>query len=294
MAALGTLLDGLIDYAGLFPPARLSMVETVRNYAGYAAGPHAGALGRLVVPLAQLDEFGETLTGAGAAAGDWHLSVLGSGEPAGDLARLRRFNHRPDTPRIVSLEMKAAGGDIAQLDGLLPPSLEVWIEVPISPSPDTLLAEIRRLGRGAKFRTGGVTADAFPTAAAVARFLQACHRTGVPAKATAGLHHPVTGTYPLTYAPDSPTGRMFGFLNLFLAAALTRQGAPLEQVIRLLEDDEPAHFHCEPDALRWREARFAPPELAATRQRLLRSFGSCSFTEPLQGLHALGWNDTPD
>jgi hypothetical protein len=62
------LLAGLIDYAGLFPPASLPMAEAVRNYDRYRRrGPHAWILGRFVVPAAQASEV----------PSDFPLSVLG-------------------------------------------------------------------------------------------------------------------------------------------------------------------------------------------------------------------------
>jgi len=48
--ALRELLNGLIDYAGLFPPASLDLPQAVRNYAIYRGGSHAWMLGRFVVP----------------------------------------------------------------------------------------------------------------------------------------------------------------------------------------------------------------------------------------------------
>ena len=90
--------------------------------------------------------------------------------------------------------------------------------------PAPLVAAIARRGGRAKMRTGGVTAEAFPTAAQVLRFLRACTEARVPFKATAGLHHPLRAEYRLTYAPDSPRGTMFGFLNVFLTAVLLRHG----------------------------------------------------------------------
>jgi hypothetical protein len=53
------LLSGLIDYAGLFPPAALSMEEAVRNYARYREGEHAWMLGKFVVPEARAGEVPE-------------------------------------------------------------------------------------------------------------------------------------------------------------------------------------------------------------------------------------------
>ena len=46
MNALSALLDGLIDYAGLYPPASLAMDQAVRDYAGYRSGPRAAWLAR--------------------------------------------------------------------------------------------------------------------------------------------------------------------------------------------------------------------------------------------------------
>jgi len=54
--SLRVLLDRLIDYAGLFPPAALSMQDAVRNYARYRDGDYAWALGRFVVPKERVRE----------------------------------------------------------------------------------------------------------------------------------------------------------------------------------------------------------------------------------------------
>ena len=64
------LLSGLIDYAGLFPPAALSMEEAVRNYARYREGEHAWMLGKFVVPQASAHEV----------PADFPKSVLGIDE----------------------------------------------------------------------------------------------------------------------------------------------------------------------------------------------------------------------
>ena len=55
--ALAVLLDGLIDYAGLFPPAALSMPAAVAAYARYVIGTDRAMLGRFVVPAARLADF---------------------------------------------------------------------------------------------------------------------------------------------------------------------------------------------------------------------------------------------
>ena len=68
--SLRVLLENLIDYAGLFPPAALSMQDAVRNYARYREGEHAWALGKFVVPEARAKEV----------PSEFPLSVLGVDE----------------------------------------------------------------------------------------------------------------------------------------------------------------------------------------------------------------------
>ena len=54
--SLRALLERLIDYAGLFPPAALSMQDAVRNYARYRDGEHEWALGKFIVPKERANE----------------------------------------------------------------------------------------------------------------------------------------------------------------------------------------------------------------------------------------------
>ena len=117
----------------------------------------------------------------------------------------------------------------------------VYVELPLGEDPAPFVEQLARLGRRAKLRTGGVTADAIPPVEAVLGFMQACVQAGVPFKATAGLHHVVRGDHALTYEADAPTAPMYGFLNIFMGAALLAIGAPADTVREaLLEGDATA------------------------------------------------------
>lgn len=292
MSVASVFFTSLIDYAGLFPPAQLDLPAAVREYAAALAGPHRAMLGRFVLPLARLAEFDAVLAALPSSeTSRWQLSVLAGSDAAADAASIAAFNSRPGGARIVSVETKAATAiDVARLTAPFPSSLEVWVEIsPSAPDLAACIDAIRVAGRGAKIRTGGVTSAAFPAAALVARFLRECQRARVPSKATAGLHHPLRGDYRLTYAAGSPHGRMFGFLNIFLAAALVHSGASEADTIALLEDGDATNFRATSDALTWRTHRFDTAALQATRRALCRSFGSCSFAEPVEGLQQLHW-----
>ena len=81
---------------------------------------------------------------------------------------------------------------------------------------------------------------------------------------------------------------MFGFLNLFLAAAFVGAGLDDEAVERLLEEGDRKAFHFDADGVEWRGQRLDLDRIRRTRESAIISFGSCSFTEPIDDLHSLG------
>jgi hypothetical protein len=186
----------------------------------------------------------------------------------------------------VELKAESAGAVQNALDRV-PRHLQAYIEIPIAGDPGDLIRLINRRGSRAKVRTGGTEPGAFPPAPDLARFIVSCVRTAVPFKATAGLHHAFRAEYPLTYAPDSPRGTMFGFLNLFLAAAFVRLGLDQRSAEHVLEEGSLEAFRIEEDAISWHGHRVGLSDLEQTREQVMVSFGSCSFIEPLQELYAL-------
>ncbi len=287
MNALATLLEGLVDYAGLFPPAALPMDAAVRNYAAYRAGAQRGMLARFVLPVQRLDEFVREASAVAAASSDvpWPLSVLAG---PGDAQAIAAFNaaHRGRW-QIDTIEAKAATpAEVTALASAFG-TLTVYVEISVADDPATLIQAIAAAHLRAKIRTGGLTAEAFPGPAAVLRFLAECVQRQVPFKATAGLHHPLRGEYALTYAPDAPRGTMYGFLNVFLAATLLHAGHQPADLEPLLEERDPAAIVADADGISWRGFHVSAAQVAQARARFAGSFGSCSFEEPVQDLAAL-------
>jgi hypothetical protein len=291
------LLAGLIDYAGLFPPAALSMADAVRTYAEHRRGPQAWVLGRFVVPAARLAEFercAEPLVGAGDG---WSLAVLAGADVGAEIDGIGDFARRL-APRIAvgALEARASAphevaaiaSHVAALRARAGAAIDTYVEVPIATDPGPTIAALASHGLRAKVRTGGVEAGAFPTAAQLTRFLDACAAYDVPFKATAGLHHAVRGSYPLTYDQGSPRGDMFGFLNVFLAAFLRRDGLGPRDTAALLEERDAGAFTFNAAGVAWRGRTVIAPSVRASRARGAASFGSCSFAEPVADLAALG------
>lgn len=281
-SALDALLEHLVDYAGLFPPATLAMSDAVRAYASYRVGPQASLLGRFVLPAARLDEFGSSASPLIDDGDAWHLSVVAA--PA-DFRVVDAFETAMRGRVVVqSVEGRATTPEeVAAYRG----PRRAFVEIPLNADPAPLLEVMARHGISAKARTGGVTNEAFPSAAQLAGFLVACVAHGVPFKATAGLHHAMRGDYRLTYADESPRGAMFGFLNVFVAAVLARGGMPAADLAAVLEERAGSAFTFTGDALAWRGHTASAAAVHDARAKLATSFGSCSFAEPVDDLIAL-------
>lgn len=290
------LLRGLIDYAGLFPPAAHNMAETVARYARYRLGPDAAALGRLVVPAARLVEWEQAVVALPPAQRDaerWHLTALVSVPASRDLEAVAAFNDRESAghdfqARVDSVEAKVTSpDDVRRIAKELPAGLEAFYECPPGEGLQPLLDAIGTVGGGAKIRTGGLVPSAIAAPAVVAAFVAGCVGASVPFKATAGLHHPIRAAYPLTYEPDSPRAVMNGFLNVFVGAVVAHaHRLDAEALLPILEETSPAAFALTEGLLAWRGLSATAEEVSAART-LARGFGSCSFEEPVADLKLL-------
>lgn len=286
--ALRTLLEGVIDYAGLFPPASLQMANAVREYREHRGSPDAWALGRFILPAARLDEFREAV---GASGERWLLSALLGSDIEEDLGRIAKFNEESVAvaggPKVDTIEVKATSiRDVERADELVKHRYDMYVEIPAMEDPDDLIAAANRAKARAKIRTGGTTADAFPTSADVTRFIARCLSHYTPFKATAGLHHPMRSEYRLTYALDAEIGTMHGFLNVLLTTAAMGEGMTETSAVELLDERNPGAFTFEENTVYWRG--LAIPTRALYRARgVMLAFGSCSFREPITDLRSM-------
>ncbi len=275
--SLSVLLQGAIDYAGMFPPAKLEIEAAVEHFVRYQAGRERWIVSRFVVNAARLEELSRLVSSE-----PYRFAVVcESGRLDEALAQIRSFGGRADT-----IEIKFSGGGVreflaANAAGLS--GLDVYIEVPISQLNSLILA-IRETGYGkVKVRTGGLQSDAFPSADELSKLVCECARAGVPFKATAGLHHPLRHF-------DAALGVwMHGFLNLFAAACIAHAHNPAEDAVnKIVAEQEFEHFAFADDGMRYKEYWVDIDAIAAARKFVI-SFGSCSVDEPLEGLAALGY-----
>jgi hypothetical protein len=314
-ASLRALLAEILDYAGLFPPARLPLETAIRNYARYRGEPESWMLGRFVCPAARLDELSPFVVELFPSGPPLAIATLGRGGATAaelmeglqaDLRAVAEFSGRHlDRVKVGSIELRlpadvlppAHPNVLKALLGSMWGDLTMWVfrrwdlkefkdyyEVSLGVDwRTTLTAVLRVLPGGFKLRCGGLEAAAFPTVEQVAAVLTACSRRNVPFKATAGLHHPLRHFDAQFQTP------VHGFLNVFGAGVLTTAlGLNVRQVRTVLEDEDPSHFVFTDDAFQWKDLSVPVEAIVRARRDRVVSFGSCSFDEPRDDLRALG------
>lgn len=304
-----TMLDGLVDYAGMFAPASLPLGAAVAEYRQARQSPQAWLLGRFLCPTSRIEELaGELSRTMTPGEAPWAVGAIFDEAPGTAALHAGVFDrHMEPAARVTVVEVRApepaADGrqpaaamvvmrPVAEAASTVSPQARVLLEVARTEAWETGIASavagIAALGDellfgfGAKLRTGGLAAEAFPSPAQVARFVVACRRHGVPFKMTAGLHHPIRHL-------DADLGVMrHGFLNLLVAAALAAEDADEAEVAAALGDDDPTAFVAGPAGLRWRQRRLGATTLRSVRSELLLGYGSCSFAEPVADLTEMG------
>lgn len=272
------LLDGLVDDAAVFPPGSAALPDAVVAHRGHRRAWYADLVGPLLVPASAV--VAGRLNGLVDPAEGFVVGVIGDTGVPGLPSALSVLASRGVTARQVEVAVAKRGEDpLPGIAGLLESTLAgvdaVYAEVPLTFG---LMGALDRLAAAradgapvaAKFRTGGLAAELFPTPAELAAVICACRDRDLPFKLTAGLHHAVRHL-------DPETGfTHHGFVNVLAATLAAAAGADREGVTELLTAADPRPL------LSWVEGRLETP------RPLWVGYGSCSIGEPLTDLVRLG------
>ncbi|MSU77551.1 MAG: hypothetical protein EXS16_05565 [Gemmataceae bacterium] len=300
-AAVRALMTDILDYAGIFPPAKLSLDVALASYlAAKKADPNRWMLGRFVCPTVSLGEL-LALARANGDAGLLSVAALGQPAPAesaiqsalaDDLTRIAEFRRDWGNDAVidlfeVALPKRAVPPLAAIAEALARANLRGFVEVPAGPTWahdfDALTATIAPGMLGLKLRCGGLTAEAFPSETDVAHFIHRCSAYRLPWKATAGLHHPCRHW-------DAALGVWHqGFLNVFVAGILAHVHALTESdIAAILADRDGSGFRMSSGHIAWKSWSATIEQIRTLRECAVTTFGSCSFDEPCQDLLTLG------
>ena len=282
------LFSSIIDYAGLFPPAKLNLQQVMINYSRYQMADQNWMLGNLVLPISQWDEFESLLTIVDSENDRnklWPLSLIINEPVESAIAKIQSLN-KNNKILICALEFPLLSPqEIERFIPLLPAEVETFFEIPFSGDLKEYLSVLQGTKTSAKIRTGGLKIEAFSTVDQLAQYIWEFSKTGISFKATAGLHHALPGQYPLTKAPGAPIATMHGFMNVAISAAFVYwQKLTFQELLTLLKESSLNNFQFNTQGIHWCKHQLNLSELEATRKHFFRSFGSCSFQEPVDEL----------
>ncbi|WP_176308746.1 hypothetical protein [Micromonospora sp. NBS 11-29] len=271
------LFAGLVDDAAVFPPGNAALPDAVTAHRGHRAAWYAALVGPLLLPasavqagaLHGLADPGLVIGLIGDTGLDQLPAALSALTPDGVTARQVEapVAKRGEDPQPGVAELVALAG---RLDGTA-----VYAEVPLTfglmGALDALAgARAGGLPVAAKFRTGGLAAELFPTPVELAAVICGCRDRDLPFKLTAGLHHAIRHR-------DPETGfTHHGFVNVLAATLAAVDGVEVDGVAELLAATDPVRVV--ESARAGREAE----------RPLWVGYGSCSIPEPLTDLIRLG------
>lgn len=281
--SLRLLLDQAIDYAGLFPPAALDMASACTEYAAIRKEPYAWLVRKFVCPIHWLPQLLEH--DSATTDNPWEISVIGTSLEnfSRDLDLIEQFEESAAGRACVTgYEVKGElGSGRTKVLKAMSDSLQddIFVEVPQN---DSMLDAIHQMVEfeviGAKLRTGGLEASAFPTIETITQFIHECVSLDVPFKFTAGLHHPFR-----TEAPEYGV-TMHGFINLLMASCLAQvHDLTRTEISKIIGEPDLKQFWFTEKGAGWKDFELSLDDIESSRE-LVVSWGSCSVTEPLEDL----------
>jgi len=316
------LLNEVLDYAGLFPPANLSLDEALERFAACKRGEYGWLLSRFICPASMLqgvDAYASLLVGPSEAA--WRFAAISRGGEdltsflevlQEDLEAIATFvqTHQGSAvvdvletklpaavfdggeEMIIELAERSAEAIAAHVPGVRPfyeidvlhDGLEsVAAALTALQKFNESWSEQRYLPAGVKIRTGGPESHSFPSAQQAAFFIAVCRKLGLSFKATAGLHHS------LRHHDPKLNAEAHGFLNAFVAAVLAHAlHTDLQTLVKVLEAKSIREFAFGDEDVQWGELHVSIPQIVEARQQFGLSFGSCSIDVPIADLQNLG------
>jgi hypothetical protein len=270
------IFDQILDDAALFPPGEAPAEGAVPAHVEHRRSARARYVGPFIAPASRTAEIATLAAVVGGDRLDIALTFSGGPDTVAEtLARAADLDHI----RVAAVEVAIPAGltvsaAMSTLTAVMPESVRTFVEVPRDGRRGKLIAALADTGLRAKFRTGGVTADAYPDEPELADAIHRSVTRGVAFKATAGLHHAVRNT-------DAATGfEQHGFLNIIAAVAAAADGSGPDDLAAILRSRDGI-------ALAESVADLTGQQATDIRRRFL-SFGTCSIVEPLEDLARLG------
>ena len=296
--------ERFIDYAGLFPPAKLSLPVALSNFLKYSNDKYEQMLSKFICPVNLLPQL-ENLIGSGnSGLKKFYISALSTGgnnisefklNLEKDIKTWKEFVTGKSGPAVINSfearipdkimnteDKKVLTELINAISGNIKKEISdpvmIFLEGPLNENRNDTAASLidviyahnqSGFNTGFKLRTGGLEAVSFPASEHIAFCIRRCLDRKVPMKFTAGLHHPFRHF-------DKEIGTMMhGFINVFGSGIIAmRHDISDKEIEEVLNDEDPADFNFTDEYFSWKGWKISIEDIEFARKDLMLSFGS--------------------
>ncbi|MGH1363689.1 MAG: hypothetical protein ACRBF0_09040 [Calditrichia bacterium] len=316
----------IIDYAGLFPPAKLEMDPAIRNYAEYRSGIVSWMLSRFICPASRLTELAAYKESLFEGDQPFRFSVLGSRSKSEteffatlkkDLAAIEQFRalhgenvitdvyetrfpealqKSPTSTAVKSFLDKAAS--IIEEQG--PPEFKVFYEMGFHEEWEMQFPAVLR--GISQHNEAGEESDQQQKYAGAGLKLrcggvephmypsvdQLAHAISLGRDNRVAIKATAGLHHPVRHLNPVDKIKMHGFFNVFGAGVFAyAHDLNREELREIIGDEDPKNFLFTAKAFAWKTLRVSTGEIEKIRKAGIISFGSCSFDEPKDDLRGL-------
>lgn len=272
------IFDGMFDDAALFPPGEAHLHVAVPAHLGYKHSSFARLTGPFVLPGSRMEELAALRT----RRADSRRLELALTFPHGPQAVAETLSAAAAVRGLAVVAVELALPPHTSINSLiedlatdLPEDIAAYVEIPRDERRGEVIDALADANILGKFRTGGVSAQAYPSDIELAVDIRRGVERGLEFKATAGLHHAIRNT-------DSRTGfEQHGFLNLIAAIDAAIDDADAFEIAAVLAQRDEVAIAAAVAAI--------PASRITQLRRRFRSFGTCSIIDPLTDLIRLGF-----
>jgi len=317
--------NGIIDYAGLYPPAKLSLHDALMNYSAARHGKYSWILNRFVIGsglLKELDEYRDEVLAHGApfrlsVVGTYVSTVEGYQQSIDDALFDMEHLHQP-MPGWISteaFEIKLPDETLKSKDpGLLEELIhetssrfeqmefapeEIYYEMNLSDNWKNeaemvfqVLAQ-HQTDLDSHFEQTKTAGFKMRCGGVTREYFpsveQLAHIICLARDFTVPIKFTAGLHHPVRHYDENLETRMHGFWNVFGATMLAyTQGLEPKEIENVLEEEDVDAFTFTEEGFTCQRWHISMDEIEQLREVAALTFGSCSYDDPLDDLKTLG------
>ncbi len=320
---LRQFMNGIIDYAGLFPPAKLPLDEAINNYSKYRNGKNAWMLSRFIVPASKLPQVSK-YDDLFSKKAPFHFSVLGKAtETIGEFERevdevltycgeFCQAHPEEVTTQMVEIKLPAEAAfsqDVNLLKNLMDDMAVKLSQSTLTPfrvfyeslqsknwqkDIQAIIEAISTHNKSKNFRNENYQSSAFKIrcGGVKAELFPSIEQVAFVLNSARRNSVALKGTaglhHPVRHYADEVQTKMHGFFNVFGGAMLAHaNGFDDAKLQEVLNEEDAGNFSFTDETFSWKDYSISTRQIKTLREQALLSYGSCSFNEPREDLQKL-------